>query len=392
MKISITLILSLVLCMCSCVRKEKSLKSNQLIFKVGQSEYYGYNFKKDFNEFKKNYVARYDTFPPADSIINFFKKIEDQMYVMADAFSYKIDTLPEVKKLLAGMLKYKMTTDHGFLWQAMVKPKITPSQQELKDTYKVMKKIYHVTSVIFKDSINAQTFREQFKSYSKNDFTRYASQNNKVQQVEDLILQWPFNNFPGQTSYLENLQRNAISKPLLTKTGWAILHVDNIEISKLQTFEKLKPIIRRTLENLKASKVAADIQNKILTKSRYNINDPVFHKILPLLIHDRMLLQESDIQVHFRDIADEILFTYQDFNDISKEISVREFNDYYYYQPIRDKILNGTMLKTSINNYIIDDYFWKEGKKLGLLNQDDAIYGYKWFKNKELYFFMCKPS
>lgn len=277
---------------------------------------------------------------------------------MAEAVDLKLDTIKAYNKMLKGMAKYKMTSVDGFLWNAIVVPRLSIDENKLKAAYEMLNKVYHITYMEFCDSIDAKAILQWIDANNKQHAFAYLLKQkiNKTDRIEEKVIQWPFKGYSSVRDSFMNLNENEVLKIPNNNHSFNIIYVNNIENTKIGTYNQVKDDLKVTLEEIQASEIANTKQKEIMLKSRYDINNNGFSHVLQKLMTTPSN-DAKEIEAYFKSIAKEVLFSYITIENKLTKVTIEEFNDYYFFQPIRNQIKDSTKLIANIENYIIDDYF-----------------------------------
>lgn len=333
-KTMIVIIIPMIICQFGCVsHKTGDNVSDETVIKVGNVNISKYEFELSRDKFKRNNKT--------NTPVAMQKWVDDfigQVYILADAYSKKYDTISEIKDQMAEISMYRIGMVDGLLWNKVVEPQLKFSTAELKATYKKRDKVYYIDYIKFADKQNmvavlkGDTVLDNEKAFNEAIPAVKASKNNRYANYPML---WPFYKLEPYKETIIKLNQGEISRPIYTADGVYIIHLIKAEKINPKPFKEEKNNIEWELKNIRKQKITKETQREVYAKANIIINDTLLEDVLTFIKNCKN--EKFDFPNLPMKNNNSVLMTYT-LNKKREKFTVHDFINFYKYSQVRPPI------------------------------------------------------
>ncbi|MBN2395661.1 MAG: peptidyl-prolyl cis-trans isomerase [Candidatus Atribacteria bacterium] len=358
------LIIAILLISCNS-NKNKQEISDEIVLKIGQNEQTKYEFERNKER----------TFNRSDSYQKWMNNYIDEAYFLADALDQKYDTLSTINKIVKYASYSMIGRVDGYLWQKVEDPKLSISNTEIKECYKRQNKLFYIETLKLPD-------KETLTSLLKNDtlikseadlkkLISSCKSNNAVQYLNQVYI-YPYNELEFAKEFIYEMKPGTVSDFQYTNSGIYMIHLLKVEDKPQKSFEKEKELIKIVLLDIKKKKIADNKQKEVLEKANTTISEKIADELMLIIKNknDSVLKQRSDTIMTFTFHGQRLSFL------------LKDFYDYYKFNPFMNVIDNEQNLIQVLNGYVEEVYLFAEAENLGVTDDQRYRLDRKFFKNR----------
>jgi hypothetical protein len=379
-------ILSIVFSTMACYAQESI--NQEVVLNVGPVQITKYEFEKNFNRVF-----------PASAENNQSQKKEwikyyiNQTYFLADAYLKGYIDDQRVNYDVTRVGKYMLTQPYGLYEQKTLFSAIKITEQEIFREYEKRSK-YLVSYFFFKSANEMNNCFSNKIPKTKKEFESAVKMHTELRYNnffdDTLLCPCQFNE---KRIGLDTIQENQVSQPFVTPEGiylFLIKKKGNIpekynetekkKITEYLTTQKKDSIrkknqeqLLKTLSIVSDSAIVKDIVNRSQKDIHYRQNNYAIDKTL------------------FEDIQGKKLFEYKD-GEIIKSVNLSEFINYFNQRIIREPISEQSIINTYIENFPVEEIYYKEALNLGMDKEIKYQMDEKNYRNNVINYYYDKDN
>jgi len=337
----------------SCTDKDAK---KDIVLKIGDLEVTRYTVEKK--------VAGYFPDPKMktkEELEDFYTKLVDGYFLIADAYNKGYDTLDTIKNRLKYTVDISMIQHGGLLWDNLVGSRLYDSIQITPEKEAKRSKVFYY-DVLYSNS--KQKFVQELKNdtvmESYEEFTQWKKKCNELPFLfsTNYSMQWPFGYLHTYSNVLYSMKVGQVSPMITVDEGVFYFYLDTVETITLT--EQDRNMLTMDLQQIAEESISKENDIKMLRSGDPVINEQSVQEVMAYI-------RSGNSITHFTGDPEVITYT---IDGQRKSVRFKECIAPLVYYPSGIHVETESELRSSIMECFYRDYMIHEARQMGLYQSD----------------------
>lgn len=363
----------------------QSRDDKQAILSIGAATITKYEFEKNLNIFKSDFIRKNHFSPSSKDIEKWIEGFIDHTYFLADAYRKGFDTLNEVNKRVTSMAHLIISQPGGLLDKKMTDEKLSSDSNEIRRALQFASKKIIVKYLKFNNYEQAVNFIGGFDLRGYKEFHDAVRKNAKNHQAIFKIdtLKWPFSLFRNEADMVASFKSNEVTPLFALSDGYYLMYIRDIQVLSASEMNNIKKQVIALFTFKEEEKVREQFQKEIEEKAQIVINKAIMFQLQKFL-KNHGALHEFD-KASLSDLLQANIMSYKAKNKLI-DVSVDQFVSYYNYLPLKTEIKDSSDLVYYLKSMVFDYYAYKKAQEYELTRRSKFLLNKENYKKEIIYY------